>query len=183
MSFLCDFSIQAGSPELTGHFDKHDELDEAITRTFEFPTEHIIIFWKDCYIPICYKYEFQTMIYDLLSLLEAIASTDEGHKRVVWSPDTFHSYWTVDWESSKLSIHAEWDTVGGQCHERLVLIPTLGLQKEQFLCEWRRPLTVVLDGLMGAGHSENSLPELTFLKRVISMIPGDGVHYSTFRKL
>ena len=181
MGFLRDFSIQANNPELTGVVEKYDSLSGAISRSFHFPTENLIIFWKDCYIPICYTYEFPVLLPEILELLEGVMSEEKGHLSVTFPADTFRGCWTVDWENGRLCLHGQWDSVGGQCGDRLKLVPDLQLSRSQFLSEWRRPLVVVLDALHETGHSKATLPELETLETMIAELPKDGVHYSTLR--
>ena len=178
MSFLSQFSIQAGGPERTGRFDEYDSFSRAITRVFKYPTEHLIIFWKDCYIPMCYTYEMSVIIHDLFALLDSLMSNDSGSKEVHWGSDTFHSSWTLDWESDDLLLGAQWFSLQGHCLKRLNQTDDLRIGRQHFLCEWRRPLVVIQDALLGSGYSEQILPEMSFLKRIISLLPNDGVHYS-----
>ena len=174
------FQIQAGNPQITGRFDPDDKTVRAAMETvFEFPTENAIVFWQNCFFPICYKYELSWMIEDLLELLYALLNSANGSQRVFWSPDTLHGEWKVSWESDRIRIETDWEELRGPCLEKLNSdYNVLSLPKHDFLCEWKMVLETVSSALIGSGYGTKQLRDFKQLNSICTRIPSSGVIYS-----
>jgi len=172
------FSVQAGNPKRSEHHaENYDSMSEAVEKAFDFYSENATVFWNDCYFRLCYKYEISTLLDDLMLLLEMLLTETEGHEVFNWGIDTFDASWTMDWSSDWLRVTSEWKAVSGPCLSRLRSQPTIEVSKIDFVCEWRRLLTTVLEGLRHCGYTETNLPEMEKLCELLSRIPEDGIHY------
>lgn len=178
MELWSSFSIQACDPETTGKHDENDSsISEASEYAFQYPTENAILFWGDCYIPLCYKYEVGKVVDEILYLLGVLSNADRGHEIFNWGLDTFKATWTLDWGDNVLELTSSWMSVRGPCLERLKAAPRIQIHKLDFICEWRKLLEKLLLGLKQSGYDETQIPEMTELSQAISAIPEDGRHY------
>lgn len=92
------FYIQASNPRTNSIANPNDKtLADAIETIFLLNTESAILMWNYISVPLSYKYDISYMIEDILLLLDALRSRENGEMTIHWLPDTFRCNWTVQW--------------------------------------------------------------------------------------
>ena len=176
---MSEFVVQAGVPAARIELDPTDStLSEAMQTVFPLATEAAILFWKNTCIPLSYKYDMSVMMADVLVMLWSITSAPVGRWAVTWPSSTFMATWEVEWAGGLVSITSNWQRVAGDVESVLNAKPVVSAAVDEFVAEWRRPLEIVETGLRRAGYTEDALPDLALLRRVLSRLPRLGVLYA-----
>ena len=153
-------------------------LEGALQDVFEYPTEDLWICWNGSFIPVGYKYDLSWMIDELQDLIECLVSKTEGQHRAEFSSDTFMVNWSLSWKEDALRVTSEWKSITGSCQDKLNGEDgVLEVSKRTFLCEWKRPLKLVLSALDLGGYTNENLPESERLQKLYSLIPQEGYCY------
>ena len=172
------FSIQASNPRFSENFDEDDEtLDEALETVFPLNAEAAVLNWSGAFALLSYKYDLSCIVSDVMMMLQQILSMSSGKLRIAWPSNTFAATWNLAWDSSNVTIDAQWASVVGSSVEDLNNVGALEIPRAEFLAEWKQLLRVAASGLEKCGYNEQNLPAMKELREVISKIPKHGSLY------
>lgn len=148
-----NFYIQTSTPHILSQANVEDNtLSDAIESIFPMYTEELIMFWNHIGIPLSYKYDVSYMIDDILMILQHIQTKKSGELIIHWLPDTFRTDWKIEWQEEIISIYANWENLKGDLQEILINSPQIEIQKNDFMCEWKMLLKLLISALKQNGY-------------------------------
>jgi hypothetical protein len=155
------FGIRLGHADCLRCLDESDStLAEAIQTVF--PLEgHAILEWDGLEFQLNYKYDLSMMMEDLLSLLQAVLSTNPGEREVNWPSSGFPYIWRVSWNDSTLEVVASSRDEAGAIH--MPNPPVLRTTRREFLVAWQPLLRRILACLKTAGYREARIVGMALL--------------------
>ena len=186
MDILCNerrgdnlrFCIQASNPKIQCIADCNDKtLADAIESMFSLNTENAILTWNYISIPLSYKYDISYMMEDILVLLNALQSRKNGELTIHWLPDTFRCDWTARWTIKELSIWSQWERTVGNLEILLNGSPSISLNKDDFIKEWKSILGIIINGFRKTGYDAEKIRGMKRLIEQYESIDGNGILY------
>ncbi|MDF2872341.1 MAG: hypothetical protein K0R05_3916 [Anaerocolumna sp.] len=172
------FYIQACKPINNGVFDENDsKLMEAIETIYPMRTEAAIMVWNYINIPLSYKYDISYMINDIINILQALVKKQEGVLNINWLPDTFCTEWTVKWKNDIIEINTLWSCVVGNVIDNLNLVPSITMNKWDFINEWESVINNIKFDLIECGYNDRNLADMNQINKICSMFTGKGILY------
>lgn len=173
-----DFYIQASKPRITEQFDANDEcLSDAMETAFPLYTENAFVYWHHIPISLSYKYDLSYMVEDLIELFDVLTCEEQGKCEIQWLPDTFRCDWCMSWEGDQLTIQANWENLAGNVQTLLQAYPTVKIDKQDFMCEWRSVFEAIVYSLHECGYDCHSLRGLPELEKIVNRMGKSGVLY------
>jgi hypothetical protein len=174
-----EFFIQSSNPCSSPECDADDaSLSDAVQTVFPMVTESMIMVWSGVYIPLGYKYDVSLMVDDIIDLCNDILLTKEGRRCVHWPSNTFAAVWDVAWDSSAVTVNAQWSRVVGGMEAMLASKSSISVPRADFLAEWKRPLEIADGALHRAGYKPEQIPRLVALHDLVARLPQYGRLYS-----
>ena len=101
---------------------------------------------------------------DLVKMLKSLQANEQVFT-VSFLDSGFTAIWNIELENDQLTIDARWTTVTSkdpQTSEKLRKLPVLRLQKNDFVDNWNRLLSIVKEDLLSTGYS-NQLKGFEYL--------------------
>lgn len=176
--FNMTFCIQASNPKIIVEFDETDDnLSAAIETIFPMTTEDAIMVWNNIHIPLSYKYDIGYMLDDIINMLKLLRENSTGELKISWLPDTFRSDWVLRWEDNIVKIEASWEDIIGDLTDMLNKNSNITISKQDFIYEWKKPLSIVISGLEKCSYNVNNVQNMVELIREVSMIDDLGILY------
>lgn len=173
-----DFAIQASNPRTTCRVSGEDStLGEAIETIFPLATEFLLIVWNGVYVPLTYKYDVSVIIDDVLRLVSCIRDAEEGQLTLDWPSSTFRSRWVLAWSKSQVNVHARWESVIGGTESLLNDVPTITVDKVDFLSEWVVMLEMVSKSVRERSVGVKVAFDLSLLDGILATLPSRGRLY------
>lgn len=172
------FCIQASNPKIMFEFDEEDhDLSAAIETIFPMMTEDAIMVWNNIHIPLSYKYDISYMINDIVNMLKQLRESFIGELTISWLPDTFRSDWILRWEDNLINIKTNWEETNGDLTEMLNKFSNITISKQDFICEWKKFLEIIINGLERCGYNMDMVQNMDELIHEVSMIDNIGILY------
>jgi len=101
---------------------------------------------------------------DLIKMLQSLQANEQVFT-VSFLDSGFTAIWNIELENDQLTIDARWTTVTSkdpQTREKIRKLPVLRLQKNDFVDNWNRLLSIVKEDLLSTGYS-NQLKGFEYL--------------------
>lgn len=169
---MMNFLFQASNPQPSSLVSPDDSsLGEAIETIFPLRTDFALLVWNNVYVPLTYKYDISIMINDIILMLDSVAVKEEGSITVVWPSNTFRTQWTLSWSATDLAITTTWESVLGGTESMLNRVPSLSLDKNTFLLEWKPLLNKIRDSILMNSGNMDTKDMLEVLDSVLSKLP------------
>jgi hypothetical protein len=166
------FLVQASDPRPSKLVSPDDSsLGEAIETIFPLCTDFALIVWNDVYVPLTYKYDISIIINDIIAMLGSVAARDEGSITVFWPSNTFRTRWILTWSGTDLAITTTWESVIGGTESMLNKVPSVNLNKNTFLLEWKPLLYKIKESILIASGTVDIKYMLAGLDSILSKLP------------
>lgn len=174
-----NFFIQVSNPVwLSGTYSAGNvSLADAVEDMFPLETEDAFLVWNHIYVPLSYKYDIAYMIDDVVKLLKMIRENAVGSMNVHWLPDTFRCDWEIEWHDEEIAILSHWDCTVGNLENLLNSKAEVRMPIDSFLCEWKKLLGILIDGLKCNGYEDKELKGMEELVFVYEKINDVGALY------
>lgn len=168
------FLVQASNPRPSSLVSPDDSsLGEAIETIFPLRTDFALLVWNNVYVPLTYKYDISMMITDIISMLASVVARDEGSITVFWPSNTFSTRWILTWSSTDLSIITTWESVIGGTESMLNKVPSLNIDRNTFLLEWRPLLCKIKESILITSGTVDTKYMLADLDSILSKLPAE----------
>jgi hypothetical protein len=168
------FLVQASDPRPSALVSPDDSsLGEAIETIFPLSTDFALLVWNNVYIPLTYKYDISVIINDIIAMLGAVVARDEGSITVFWPSNTFCTRWALTWSATDLAITTTWESVIGGTESMLNKMPSLNLDKNTFLLEWKPLLDKIKQSVLMASGTVDTRSMLAGLDFILTQLPTD----------
>ena len=90
----------------------------------------------------------------------------------------YAAVWDVAWDSSAVTVNAQWNRVVGGTEAMLASKPSISIPQADFLAEWKRPLEIAAGALQRAGYKPEQIPRLVALHDLVARLLQYGRLYS-----
>jgi hypothetical protein len=172
------FWIQASNPKSLRTLSEEDQsIFDAVETVFPLITEEAFLVWHHVHVPLSYKYTISFLITDVVNMAEMLMRNDSGELTINWPASEFRVTWEMKWHGTALQIHAQWESTLGSTESLLSAHPTLSIDKNAFISEWKQVLGITLKALTDAGYTEKQLSDLARLREVHDGISEPGILY------
>jgi hypothetical protein len=167
-----EFLIQANNPRPSNLVSPDDSsLGEAIETIFPLHTDFVLLGWNNVYVPLTYKYDISVIINDIIAMLNSIVARDEGSITVFWPSNTFRTRWILTWTATELAITTAWESVIGGTESMLNKVPSLNIDKQTFLSEWKPLLQSIKTSILMMSGTVDTTFMLADLDSILSRLP------------
>lgn len=178
METKVSFQIQASNPRALQAFDPDDHsVLDAMQTVFPMNTEDAYMVWNGIHIPLSYKYTVSFMMSDVLAIIRRLTSDATGILSNRWPTNDLEATWYIQWTGEDLAIRSEWEAVVGNTAHLLAARPTIAMNKQEFISEWKQVLGISLRALQHAGYTDKHLIDILELEVIYRSISEPGVLY------
>jgi len=165
-----DFKINTDTPKNNAVFDKTDsKLSEAIYTIFPMETEDAKLYWGTEEISLSYRYDISTMIDDIIHMIIALQSENNGEFSVDWPSNTFAVNWNMVWVGDSLKITSHWREEFNAT-EYLKKNNIIKINRYIFLKEWKNILEILIQNLEYSGYNKQNLIDMEDLLKAYSLL-------------
>lgn len=172
------FYIQASNPIYDSTIDENDrKLMEVIETIYPMRTESAIMVWNYISIPLSYKYDISYMINDIIKVLQELMTKQEGILKINWLPDTFRCQWLIKWKEDIIEVNSLWNSVVGDISDNLNRVPSISMNKWDFVNEWERVFYNIGLALKECGYNKENLEDMGRFNQICTMFTSRGILY------
>lgn len=165
-----DFKIKTYTPKNNAMFDKTDsKLSEAIYTIFPLETEEAKLHWGTEEISLSYRYDISIMIDDIIQMIIALQSENNGELSIDWPSNTFAANWNMVWVGDSIKITSHWRE-GFNATEYLKKNNIIEINRYIFLKEWKNILKILIQNLEYSGYNKQNLIDMVDLLKVYSLL-------------
>jgi len=147
---------------------KRDIEDSSISEALETIYQgnaNFDIIWNKITIHVSLDSDMCMIIFDIKRMFKELKKNKtEGTFTISWGSPSFFTQWDFEVKEKILIIDSYWTTVNGNMNSlRKPNNKKIIVDKDYFLEEWRKVLSVIKEDLLKAGYNETNIEDFQFL--------------------